>query len=199
MPKTTRAYCCRKPNWIGSSRLWNNRPRPHSLGIGYIAYIFAAWKTSREDIFVGRYFRERIFSREDIFAGRYFRGKIFSREQYIRDNMFSRKYFKFTFREIFLRSKIKCYTVCGHRTGYITTLCRSPTGQITTSLPHICLRRRVVYTSAILARSCSFTIGAAEIRRSTNAEMTTSCGHIRASSVVFARVIANSSYNYVSA
>ena len=35
---------------------------------------------SREDIFAGRYFRERIFSREDIFAGRYFRGKIFSRE-----------------------------------------------------------------------------------------------------------------------
>ena len=36
---------------------------------------------SREDIFAGRYFCERIFSREDIFAGRYFRGKIFSREQ----------------------------------------------------------------------------------------------------------------------
>ena len=36
---------------------------------------------SREDIFAGRYFHERIFSREDIFAGRYFRGNIFSREQ----------------------------------------------------------------------------------------------------------------------
>ena len=40
---------------------------------------------SREDIFAGRYFRERIFSREDIFAGRYFRvnskfAKISSRE-----------------------------------------------------------------------------------------------------------------------
>ena len=32
-PKPTRAYCCTKPNWIGSSRLWNNRPRPHSLGL----------------------------------------------------------------------------------------------------------------------------------------------------------------------
>ena len=28
---------------------------------------------SREDIFAGRYFREKKFSREDIFAGRYFR------------------------------------------------------------------------------------------------------------------------------
>ena len=41
----------------------------------------AGKRFSREDIFAGRYFRERIFSREDIFAGRYFRGKIFSREQ----------------------------------------------------------------------------------------------------------------------
>ena len=32
-PKTTRAYCCTKPNWIGSSSLWNNRSRPHSLGL----------------------------------------------------------------------------------------------------------------------------------------------------------------------
>ena len=50
-------------------------------------------------------FRGRIFSREDIFAGRYFRGKIFSREEYIRENIFSRKYLKFTFREIFLPRK----------------------------------------------------------------------------------------------
>ena len=49
-------------------------------------------------------FRGRIFSREDIFARGYFRGKIFSREQ-IRENIFSRKYFKFTFREIFLPRK----------------------------------------------------------------------------------------------
>ena len=77
---------------------------PHNLGL--LAYIFAARKkSSREDIFAGRYFRERILSREDIFAGRYFRGKIFSREQYIRENIFSRKYFKFTFREIFLPRK----------------------------------------------------------------------------------------------
>ena len=50
-------------------------------------------------------FRGRIFSPEDIFARGYFRGKIFSREQYIRENIFSRKYFKFTFREIFLPRK----------------------------------------------------------------------------------------------
>ena len=50
-------------------------------------------------------FRGRIFSREDIFARGYFRGKIFSREQYIRENIFSRKYFKFTFREIFFPRK----------------------------------------------------------------------------------------------
>ena len=74
-PKTTRAYCCTKLNWIGSSRsrLWNNRPIPHSLGL--LAYIFAARKK-----IAGRYFRGKIFSREDIFAGSYFRGKIFSRE-----------------------------------------------------------------------------------------------------------------------
>ena len=52
---------------------------------------------SREDIFARGYFREKI-----IF---YFRGKIFSREQYIRENIFSRKYFKFTFREIFFPRK----------------------------------------------------------------------------------------------
>ena len=50
-------------------------------------------------------FRGKIFSREDIFARRYFRGKVFSREQYIRENTFSRKYFKFTFREIFFPRK----------------------------------------------------------------------------------------------
>ena len=65
-PKTTRAYCCTKPNWIGSSRLWNNRHRPHSLGL--LAYIFEARKK-----FAGIYFRGKLFSREDIFAGIYFR------------------------------------------------------------------------------------------------------------------------------
>ena len=50
-------------------------------------------------------FRARIFSREDIFEKGYFHGKIFSREQYIRENIFSRKYFKFTFREIFFPRK----------------------------------------------------------------------------------------------
>ena len=69
-PKTTRAYCCTRLNWIGSSRLWNDRPRPHSIGL--LAYIFAA-RTQ----FAGRYFRGKIFSREVIFAGRYFRGKYF--------------------------------------------------------------------------------------------------------------------------
>ena len=49
-------------------------------------------------------FRGRIFSRGDIFARGYFREKIFSREDIYcsRENIFSRKYFKFTFREIFL-------------------------------------------------------------------------------------------------
>ena len=69
-PKTNRAYCCTKPNWICSSRLWSNMPRPHSLGL--LAYIFAA----REKNAV-RCFRGKIFSREDIFAGSDFRGKIF--------------------------------------------------------------------------------------------------------------------------
>ena len=54
-PKTIRAYCCTKPNWIGSPRLWNDRPRPHSLGL--LAYMLAAWKK-----FAGRYFRGKIFS-----------------------------------------------------------------------------------------------------------------------------------------
>ena len=76
---------CNQKNTIG-------RPRPHSLGL--LAYLCAARKQ-----FAGRYFREKIFSRVVIFGGRYFRGKIFSREQYIRENIFSRKYFKFTFRE----------------------------------------------------------------------------------------------------
>ena len=58
----------RKPNWIGSSRLWYNMPRPHSLSL--LAYIFVARKKT------GR----KIFSREDIFARKYFRGKLFSRE-----------------------------------------------------------------------------------------------------------------------
>ena len=80
-PKTTRAYCCTKHNWVGASRLWNNRP--HSLGL--LAYIFAARTNPLEDIFAGRYFREKIFSRKVIFAGRYFRvnsifAKLSSRE-----------------------------------------------------------------------------------------------------------------------
>ena len=99
-PKTTRAYCCTKPNWIGSSRLWNDTPRPHSLGL--LACIFAAWKKnrrkifSREDIFARRYFRGKLFSREDIFAGRYFRvnswpifAKISSREN-ISNSLFAK-------------------------------------------------------------------------------------------------------------
>ena len=66
-PKTTRAYCCTKPNWISrfdTCRLWNNRPRPHSLGL--LANIFAARKKNRR----------KIFSREDFFARRYFRENI---------------------------------------------------------------------------------------------------------------------------
>ena len=83
-------------------------PRQHSLGL--LGCIFAARKTSQEDIFAGRYFREKIFSREVIFAGRYFRGKISSREHYIRENIFSRKYFKFSFRENFLPRKKVLYS-----------------------------------------------------------------------------------------
>ena len=86
-PKTTRTYCCTKPNWIGSSRLWNNRPRPHSLGL--LAYTFAARKQ-----IAGRYFRGKLFSREDIFVGRYFRlnrifAKISSREN-ISNSLFAK-------------------------------------------------------------------------------------------------------------
>ena len=84
-PKTTRAYCCTKPNWIGSSRLWNNMPRPHSLGL--LAYIFASRKK-----FAGRNFRGKMFSREAIFAGSYFRGNIFSREDIFAWIVYSRKY-----------------------------------------------------------------------------------------------------------
>ena len=64
-PKTTRAYCCTKLNWVGASGLFNNRP--HSLGL--LVYLFAERKKIAEDIFAGRYFRGMIFSREDIFAG----------------------------------------------------------------------------------------------------------------------------------
>ena len=86
-PKTTRAYCCTKSNWIGSSWLWNNRPMPHILGL--VAYIFAARKT-----FAERYYRGKIFLREDIFAGRYFRvnsifAKISSREN-ISNSLFAK-------------------------------------------------------------------------------------------------------------
>ena len=62
---------------------------------GSYAYETGKW----EDIFAGRYFRERIFSREDIFAGRYFRvnskfAKISSREN-ISNSLFA----KFSSRE----------------------------------------------------------------------------------------------------
>ena len=108
-PNTTRANCCTKPNWIGSSRLWNNRPRPHRLGL--LAYIFAA-----RIKFAGRYFRGKIFSRDDIFAGTYFRGKIFSREDIFARTVYSRKYllakiFQIHFSRKFPPAKIKCYTV----------------------------------------------------------------------------------------
>ena len=57
-------------------------------------------KKSQEDIFAGRYFREKIFSREDIFAGRYFRV----------DSIFA-KIFQIPISRIILPAKIKCYTV----------------------------------------------------------------------------------------
>ena len=93
MPKTTRAYCCTKHiNWIRSCRLWNNRPRPQSLGI--VAYIFAARKN-----IAGRYFRERIFSREDIFAGRYFRVNSIFAKISSRENISNSLFAKFSSRE----------------------------------------------------------------------------------------------------
>ena len=71
-PKTPRAYCCTQPNWIGSSRIWNN-------------YIIFCGKEK-----IGR----KVFSREDIFAGRYFRvnsifAKISSREN-ISNSLFAK-------------------------------------------------------------------------------------------------------------
>ena len=78
-PETTRAYCCTKPNWIGSSRICNNRPRLHNLGL--LAYIFAA-----REKFAGRYFRGKIFSREDIFAGNLFSGEDIFAGRYFRVN-----------------------------------------------------------------------------------------------------------------
>ena len=92
-PQTTRANCCTKPNWIGSSRLWNNRPRPHSLGL--LGYIFAGRKKSREDIFGGG----------GIIAGRYFRVNSNSRKYLLA------KIFKIHFSRRFPPAKIKCKAV----------------------------------------------------------------------------------------
>ena len=88
-PKPTRAYCCTKHSWIGSSRLWNTRPRPHSLDLP--AYIFAARKK-----IAGSYFREKIFSREDIFAW-----TVYSRKYLLA------KIFQIAFSRNFLPAKIK--------------------------------------------------------------------------------------------
>ena len=104
MSKTTRAYCCTTPNWIGSSRLWN-RPRPHSLDIGPTSlHICGTEKNrgkifSREDIFARGYFREKIFSREDIFAGRYFRVNSIFAKICSRENISNSLFAKFSSRE----------------------------------------------------------------------------------------------------
>ena len=100
-PKATRAYCCTKPNWIGSSRLWNDRPRPHSLGL--VAYMFAVRKKIAE-----RYFRGKIFSREDIFAGSYFRGR-YLRVNSIFAKISSRENISNSFFAKISPAKIKCY------------------------------------------------------------------------------------------
>ena len=104
MPKTTRAYCCTKPNWIGFSRLWDNMPRPHSLGT--LAYIFAARKKIagryfrvNNYIFARGYFREKIFSREDIFAGSYFRVNIIFAKISSRENISNSLFAKFSSHE----------------------------------------------------------------------------------------------------
>ena len=105
MPTTARAYCCTKPNWIGSSRLWNNRPRPHSLGIGPTSLHICGTEQirgkifSREDIFARGYFREKIFSREDIFAGRYFRVNSIFAKICSRENISNSHFAKFSSRE----------------------------------------------------------------------------------------------------
>ena len=58
------------------------------------------WKIfSREDIFAGRYFRERIFSREDIFAGRYFRVNSIFAKISSRENISNSLFAKFSSRE----------------------------------------------------------------------------------------------------
>ena len=54
---------------------------------------------SREDIFAGRYFRERIFSREDIFAGRYFRVNSIFAKISSRENISNSLFAKFSSRE----------------------------------------------------------------------------------------------------
>ena len=86
-PKTARAYCCTKPNWIGSSRLWNTRPRLHSIGLP--AYIFAARKQNRR----------KIFLREDIFARRYFRVDSIFAKISSRENISNHIFAKFSSRE----------------------------------------------------------------------------------------------------
>ena len=123
-PKPTRAYCCTMPNWIGSSRLWNTRPRPHSLGLP--AYIFAARKKiagrcSREDIFARRYFRGKLFSREDIFAGRYFRVDSIFAKISSRENISNPIFAKFSSREnkVLYSMHYTDYSITCHRTVYI--------------------------------------------------------------------------------
>ena len=59
-----------------AGRTWPAGRVLHVVGLGLLAYIFAARKNSQQYIFAGRYFRGKLFSREDIFAGRYFREKI---------------------------------------------------------------------------------------------------------------------------
>ena len=54
---------------------------------------------SREYIFAGRYFREKIFSREDIFAGRYFRVNSIFAKISSRENISNSLFAKFSSRE----------------------------------------------------------------------------------------------------
>ena len=99
-PKTTRAYCCTKPDRIGYSRLWNNRSRPHSLGLLACGTEKNRRKIfSREDIFARRYFPGMLFSREDIFAGRYFRVNIIFAKISSRENISNSLFAKISSRE----------------------------------------------------------------------------------------------------
>ena len=72
---------------------------------------------SREHIFAGRYFRERIFSREDIFAGRYFRVNSIFAKISSRENISNSLFAKFSSRENKVLYSIGFWQFPGGTTG----------------------------------------------------------------------------------